>query len=211
MQSGNTIEVVRLEGEPRSLDDAAWEGARAVPIARYWSGAEAPASRRAEARVLWTAEALCVRFVGRQEEPLVVSPEPKLDGKTIGLWDRDVCEIFVAPDVSAPARYFEFEAAPTGEWLDLSVEKTAAGREADWDFRSGMTTAARVGQGSITVAMRIPWEGLGRRPKPGTRWRANLFRCVGAGRTRGYLAWRPTLAPEPNFHVPERFGWLRFA
>ncbi|MCA1614048.1 MAG: hypothetical protein LC800_07840, partial [Acidobacteria bacterium] len=63
---------------------------------------------------------------------------------------------------------------------------------------------------SITVAMRIPWEGLGRRPESGARWRANLFRCVGAGATRGYLAWRPTYAPEPNFHLPERFGWLRF-
>src|ERR1044071_2614251 len=136
MQSGNTIEVVRLEQEPQSLDDAAWERGRAVPVVRYWSGEEAPASRRAEARVLWTAEALCVRFVCGQEEPLVVSPAPRLDEKTIGLWDRDVCEIFVAPEVSAPTRYFEFEAAPTGEWLDLAVEKTATGREADWDFRS---------------------------------------------------------------------------
>lgn len=211
MQPGNTIEVVRAGVEPRSLDDAVWERARAVPVVRYWSGEEAPASRRAEARVLWTEAALCVRFVGRQGEPLVVSPEPQLEEKTVGLWDRDVCEIFVATGAGVPARYFEFEAAPTGEWLDLSVEKTAEGREADWDYRSGMTTAARVGPDSITVAMRIPWEGLGQRPKAGTRWRANLFRCVGAGPSRGYLAWRPTYAPEPNFHVPERFGWLRFA
>ena len=211
MQSGNTLEVGRADEEPGGLDDAAWARARSARLTRYWSGAAAPPARHAEARALWSDDALLLRFACRQEEPLVVSPEPALDRKTIGLWDRDVCEIFVAPDPSAPTRYFEFEAAPTGEWHDLAVEKTATGREADWEFRSGMTVDARVADDSVTVAMRIPWGGLGRRPTAGARWRANLFRCVGAGPGRGYLAWRPTYAPEPNLHVPERFGWLRFA
>ena len=42
------------------------------------------------------------------------------------------------------------------------------------------------------------------------QWRANLFRCVGSGDTRGYLAWQPTRTPEPAFHLPAAFGWLKF-
>jgi hypothetical protein len=62
------------------------------------------------------------------------------------------------------------------------------------------------------MTMRVPWSALGvASPRKGANWRANLYRCVGAGATRGYLAWQPTLTPEPSFHVPAKFGWLRFA
>ena len=176
------------------------------------SGAEAPAGRWAEARVLWTEEALLVRFVCRQTEPLIVTDAPRLDQKTVGLWERDVCEIFVAPCVHDPERYSEFEIAPTGEWLDLALRQLPDGkREADWNYRSGMTAAARIDEGSVTMALSIPFIALaGAPPRAGECWRVNLYRCVGEGPTRGYLAWRPTLTPQPDFHVPHRFGWLEF-
>ncbi|HEX8847350.1 MAG TPA: carbohydrate-binding family 9-like protein [Pyrinomonadaceae bacterium] len=192
------------------LDHPLWATAESVSLHRYWSGEEAPAGRWAEARLLWSDAALCVRFVCRQKEPLVVSNEFQTERKTIGLWERDVCEIFIAPDTGEPSRYFEFEAAPTGEWLDLAVLKRSEERETDWDFHSGMTVAARIREGIITIAMRLPWEAMGRVPRAGERWRANLFRCIGEGPERGYLAWQPTYTDEPCFHVPEAFGELRF-
>jgi hypothetical protein len=75
-----------------------------------------------------------------------------------------------------------------------------------------MRAATRISADSVTVAMRVPWDAFGTHaaPRVGERWRVNLFRCVGAGETRGYVAWQPTLAPEANFHVPEKFGWLQF-
>jgi hypothetical protein len=84
------------------------------------------------------------------------------------------------------------------------------GLDKHWDFRSGMTAAARVGDDSITLGMRIPWKALRRAPRAGERWRCNLFRCVGRDPARGYLAWQPTRTPEPAFHVPEKFGWIVF-
>lgn len=193
------------------LDHPEWERAESVRIERYWSGALAPRERQAEARVLWTENELLVHFVCRQGEPLVVSESPRVREKTIGLWDRDVCEIFVAPNAGEPGRYFEFEAAPTGEWLDLALRQTSdGGHETDWQYRSGMTAAARVDAELLTMAMSIPVPALGAQPRVGERWRANLYRCVGAGADRGYLAWQPTLTPQPNFHVPHRFGWLEF-
>jgi alpha-galactosidase len=192
------------------LDHGEWSEARPVYLTRYWSGMEAPPSRQAEARAIWTDAALSVRFVCRQDEPLVASERPQLERKTLGLWDRDVCEIFVASDAGNPQRYLEFEAAPTAEWLDLAIEHREGERETDCDFSSGMTVAARIDAKLIKIALRIPWAAFGHAPQAGERWRVNLFRCIGTGPSRGYLAWQPTRTPQPNFHVPAVFGWMEF-
>jgi hypothetical protein len=192
------------------FDHPDWSQAQAIPITRKWSGEEAPVAHHAEARIVWSATSLAVRFVCRQEEPLILSANPQLDKKTIGLWDRDVCEIFIAPDPNAPERYFEFEAAPTGEWLDLGIRVLPEGRETDWEFHSGMTAATLVASNQVTLVMKIPWSVAIPKPQRGDAWRVNLFRCVGKGNER-YLAWQPTYTPEPYFHVPEVFGRLDFS
>ena len=199
---------------PIRVDDFetdAWQKCEPVLITQQWSGEPAPLERHAEVRICWSDEALHVRFVGNQHEPLVVSAQPKTDRKTLGLWDRDVCEIFIAPNPEDPARYFEFEASPAGEWVDLGILLTAAGRHTDWDYHSGMTVASKVSRSRVTVSINIPWsESI---PKPGFNdvWLVNLFRCVGPEAPDRYLAWRPTGTPEPAFHVPEAFGKLYFS
>ena len=55
-------------------------------------GAPAPLERQAEARILWSEKALHLRFICHQGEPLVVSDKPQTEKKTMGLWNRDVCE-----------------------------------------------------------------------------------------------------------------------
>lgn len=187
-----------------------WEECEPVMIEHYWSGEPAKPSRHAEVRLCWSSEALHVRFVCAQQEPLIVAEKPRIDQKTRGLWDRDVCEVFIAPDPANVSRYFEFEAAPTGEWVDLGITLTPSGRQTDWDFQSGLTTAARLDEERLFVGMRIPWSEAIPRPKEGEVWRVNLFRCAGPEAPERYLAWRPTHTPEPNFHVPEAFGSLRF-
>lgn len=189
----------------------AWDACEPVKIEHYWSGEPANATRHAEARLCWSDEGLHVRFVGEQHEPLIVSDKPVIDKKTLGLWDRDVCEIFLAPDATHPERYFEFEGAPTGEWVDLAIVFTPSGRETDWDFNSGMATAAVLDGNQLFVGITIPWSDSIPKPQRGDVWRANIFRCVGPEAPERYLAWRPTRTPEPNYHVPEAFGALRFA
>src|SRR5690349_7495580 len=154
-------EIVALYvGSVLKVDDfenADWRKAQSVQIDRYWSGESAPAGHKAEVRVLWSDEALYVRFFCNQYEPLVISKKPQRQQKTMGLWDRDVCEIFIAPDPNSVEHYFEFEAAPTGEWLDVSIRWSARQRESDWGFTSGMTTATQLGRSYLFTAMRIPW------------------------------------------------------
>ncbi len=212
MDSDTTI-VARFVESPVSESDFEhehWRACQPIQIKHYWSGEPAPASRHAEARICWSNEALHVRFVGAQQEPLVVLENPVIDRETLGLWDRDVCEIFLAPDPANASRYFEFEGAPTGEWVDLGITLTPSGRETDWDFASGFTTAARVENDELFVGMRIPWSETLPKPRSGAVWGVNLFRCIGPESPARYLAWRPTRTPEPNFHVPEAFGWLGF-
>lgn len=193
-----------------ALDDKAWQRASPVLVTRYWSDEPAPEGRQFTARLLWSDKALYVRFEAKQTEPLVISDKPGLKTKTRGLWDRDVCEIFIAPDRGRPNKYFEFEIAPTGEWIDLGIEVTPKERITDWDYASKMESAVRVESDRVIMAIKVPFSSLGRVPKPGDVWLGNLFRCVGKGDTRGYLAWRPTKTPAPAFHVPEAFGEFLF-
>ncbi len=185
-------------------------GSNAVRIETYWNGDRCLASREFTCSLSWSDAGLVVFFDASQKEPIILTADPVLDEKTIGLWERDVCEIFIAPDRNEPRRYFEFEVAPTGEWLDLSIDLTSGERVTDWDYNSGMKAAAKIEDGRVLMAMKIPWEAFGRKPKAGDVWLGNIFRCVGEGETRGYLAWQPTMTEKPNFHVPEAFGEFEF-
>jgi hypothetical protein len=208
----NRIEIIHLDEDfsINEFDNSLWQRAKEISIEKYWSGESAPTGRHARAKILWSDSALYVRFEANQNEPLIISQTPNLNSKTIGLWDRDVCEIFVAPDKNEPNRYYEFEIAPNGEWLDLGIRQLTDRRETDWEYYSGMQSAAKIETDKVIMTIKIGWEAFGKTPKIGDVWLGNLFRCVGSGETRGYLAWQPTKTLQPNFHVPDAFGKFEF-
>jgi len=187
-----------------------WKTAYHTELTSYWDGSAAPFGRRATVRLLWSEKAIYVRFDANQSEPLVIAEKPDVTKKAMNLWDRDVLEIFLAPDKNEPRRYFEFEAAPTGEWLDVALDSTSGKRISDWDYRSGMESAAKIETDRVVIAMKIPWTAFRKKPKAGDVWLGNLLRCVGKDPDRGYLAWSPTLTESPNFHVPTSFGEFHF-
>lgn len=204
------ITHVRKDFPIQELDNKNWKRAKDVEVKKYWSGENAEKGRHFKAKLLWSESALYVRFEANQNEPLIVSEKPNLNSKTKGLWDRDVCEIFVAPNTDEPRKYFEFEIAPNGEWIDLGIFQKPTERITDWDYNSGMESKSVIEKNKIVMAIKIPWKAFGKTPKTNDIWRGNLFRCIGAGKTRGYLAWQPTKTPEPAFHVPEAFGEFVF-
>jgi len=211
-QSKMTYKIAYIENDfaVGELKNKAWEKAETVRIDKYWSGGNAPKARHFKTKLLWSDTALYVRFEAVQKEPLVVSDVPNLKTKTRGLWDRDVCEIFLAPDKNEPRRYFEFEIAPNGEWIDLGIYQKPAERITDWDYASGMQPFAKIEKEKVWMAIRIEWRAFGKTPRAGDTWLGNIFRCVGTGEQRGYLAWSPTLTEKPSFHVPEKFGEFEF-
>lgn len=204
------IKNINTDFAVSDLANAHWKKAERISVDRYWSGVEAPKGRRFSVRLLWSETALYVRFEANQDEALVVSEKPDRTKKTMNLWDRDVCEIFVAPDAAEPKKYFEFEIAPNGEWLDVALDLTSGTRISDWDYASRMESFARIESGKVVMAIKIPWSAFGKTPKAGDVWLGNLLRCVGRDPDRGYLAWQPTFTKEPAFHVPEKFGEFRF-
>ena len=206
-----TIKHIAKDFAIERLDDPAWKSASQTKITKYWSGEMAPKGRQFETQILWSDTALYVHFSVSQSEPLVVSEKADVTTKEIGLWNRDVCEIFIAPDASQRNKYFEFEIAPNGEWIDLRIETGASlERKTDLDYKSGMTSSAKIEKDKVVMAIKIPWEAFGARPRANDVWLGNLFRCVGKDPTRGYLAWQPTETATQNFHVPEKFGEFRF-
>ncbi len=192
------------------FENKAWKRANEVTIDKYWSGENAPADRQFKAKLLWSDSALYVRFEANQNEPLVVSDKPNLKTKTRGLWDRDVCEIFLAPRKADFRHYFEFEIAPTGEWIDLGIYQKTDHRETDFDYVSGMKSAAKIEKNRVWTAIKIEWQAFDQTPQAGEIWLGNILRCVGKDPTRGYLTWQPTLTEEASFHVPEKFGEFEF-
>jgi hypothetical protein len=187
-----------------------WVRSGSVRISEYWNAEPAAATQGFEARSQWSHRHLYFRFETSRSEELIINSEPQTERKTLGLWERDVCEVFIAPDPAEPRRYFEFEVAPTGEWLDLAIDMTSGERVTDTEYDSGLKAAALIEEDRVVMALKIPWEAFGKKPQPGDIWLGNIFRCVGREPDRGYLAWRPTMTEKPNFHVPERFGQLIF-
>ena len=61
-----------------------------------------------------------------------------------------------------------------------------------------------------TAELALPMDMLVNVFDQSAEWRANFFRVEGATEPRFYSSWRPTHTPQPNFHVPEAFGTLRF-
>jgi hypothetical protein len=205
----NENEVVALylgyDLKVTELENADWRNAQSVQINRYWSGEPAPAGRKAEARLLWSDKALHVRYVCHQAEPLIVSTKPQIETKAMGLWDRDVCEIFIAPNPNAIERYFELEAAPTGEWLDVAIQWKPEQRESDWGFESQMTTAAEIEKDRNDRDAR----SLDMR-SPATQGRTLAHQSISLRRPRsdhGYLA---ATANAKARLFATGFGWLVF-
>ena len=188
----------------------AWQCARPVAIQQLWQGDQPPEGLQTTARLIWSNEELVAGFECNYLE-LDVDTDFDPIVERHGLWDRDVCEIFVrSPGESALTRYKEFEVAPTGQWCDLKIDRVT--RNHDWEWTSGMRTFGRIDHESMTwrAVMAIPFECFGERPQRGDVWWGNLFRVARLGPERIYLTYSPNTSEIPNFHVPESFVKIRF-
>lgn len=204
------IAHIKKDFSIQELDHKSWEKAKEVSIEKYWSGENAPKGRQFKAKLLWSKTALYVRFEANQAEPIVMSEMPNIQTKRKGLWDRDVCEIFLAPNKANERKYFEFEIAPNGEWIDLGIHQLPDRRETDWEYNSGMKSATRIEKDKVVMAIKVEWRAFGKTPNAGDVWLGNILRAMGSEPNRGYLAWSPTETKQPNFHVPEKFGEFEF-
>jgi alpha-galactosidase len=217
LTAGNTLSAsetetaiaVRFDGRADAEGfpvDATWEKAPAVQFSNDWQGKNADPLRETQVQLLWTPDALYLRFLACYRS-ITVYTDAEPDGRRDRLWERDVAEVFLQPPESSGRHYKEFEVSPNGFWIDLDI-----GRGEKHDLRSGLLRRVKVNEQRKTwvAELVLPMKSLTAEFDPARAWRVNFFRVEGATEPRFYSAWRPTGTPAPNFHVPDAFGKLAF-
>jgi alpha-galactosidase len=203
------IVAVRIKEEVKvdaTHPSAAWQTAVPIAFCSDWQGKNPDPARETQVRALWSPQTLYLRFECRYQE-LFLFRDSDPDGRRDHLWDRDVAEVFLQPDLSRERHYKEFEVSPNGLWVDLDI--FPGGRA---DLNSGMMRSIALEEVSRrwTAEVAIPMQSLTVSFDPNVVWRVNFFRVEGAAKLRHYMAWQPTHSPRPNFHVPGAFGRMRF-
>jgi hypothetical protein len=190
-------------------DDPAWADVPAID----WG----PPPWVTRFRGVSTPAALLLRFDVYDDEPWHT-----MTRRDEHIWEEEVVEIFLDPDRTG-LNYYELEINPINVLCDLVVVKPWPELHSDpaWDF-AGVETGVvpyrgeHAGPDGWTATARLPWQGFralpsraALPPKPGDRWRFNLYRIK---RPRGparphddviHAAWSPTGGP--SFHVPAAF------
>jgi len=147
--------------------------------------------------------ALLVRFDGRDRG--VVATLTRRDDP---LWKEDVFEVFLSPH-EPPLVYYEFEVNPLGALFDARIESPEGRRatmrvDVSWNCPN-LSARVRRREDRWTALLKIPlapMDGEG-----ATAWRANFYR-IDRGEKDEYTSWNSTGTNPPDFHVPERFGYL---
>jgi len=215
-QPAASFPIQHADGHPDlSLDpsSAIWQKAAAQSMSKDCSRQVDYPDLKTEIRAFWTDTDLYLLFRCPYTVLNLFLPADNSTNR-VGLWNRDVVEMFLGDNWSNIRHYREFEIAPTGDWIDLAIDLDRESYEHNW--RSGWQTMARIDEKQKIwyAAARIPLSAVSSKPvEDGTRWRMNLYRIEGLGADpqRHFLCWQPTCVQnrDPN-HVPEHFGTLIF-
>lgn len=187
------------------------------PVVRDWERCEPlelvdtvtgkPVRQSTEVRMGWSPEYLHIRYVC--EDDHVVSDFTERDQP---LYEQDVVELFI-DEQGDGKQYMELEVSPRNVVFDAFIrhEGVASGIKADmnWSLEGIQTTVKPDDCGNLVYSIHIPASNFKSPLMGGTCWRVNVFRIDEDMRgTREYQAWQPTGAV--NFHLPDRFGFVRF-
>ena len=210
MKASGTATAAHLTSAPDILGfphPGDWQNAEPIRFDSDWQGENSDPERGTEVRLLWTAETLYLKFVARYRL-ISAFGDSDPNGRRDKLWERDVAEVFLQPDPSELRRYKEFEVSPNGFWIDLEIHNGSLA-----DLKSGMERRVSIDEAAKTwtAELAIPMKCLVRHFDPQAIWRVNFYRVEGPAEPRFYSSWQPTNTPAPNFHVPELFGYLKFA
>lgn len=213
-----TLLIPRASAPPAidgRLDDAAWSSAaRTERFVGTMDGSHA--EPEVTARLAWDDDALYVAF--EVADPLL---RCHFEGHDARLWEEDAVELMIDPDGDG-RRYAELQVSPTNlvfdTWFDSRRSPQPFGHVA-WssELRSAVVTEGTPNDdeadGGWVAEIAIPWSsleplGVSGPPERGDEWRIALY--VLDARARGQLGvgWSAPLVGD--FHVPERFGRVRF-
>ena len=125
-----------------------------------------------------------------------------------GLWEWDVVEIFIAPHLAneKPAKYFEFNVSPLGQFFELEIFRPRV--DFNKNFRSGFIPKVSVVENKWTATLAIALTAIGF--KKGMTVSGNAFACLGKESERTYWSLFTPLQEQPDFHILEHFKPLLY-
>ncbi len=204
-----TATPIKVDGK---LDDAVWtKASRFSDLVLNLDGSQS--SYKTEARALYDDQFLYVSF--RCVDDNIWATYKKRDQH---LWDEEVVEVFVQADPHQNS-YIELEVNPLGTMLDiylLAIRKPLHyeswnSQNLKWGIQVLGTVDGKNGDKEWTCEIALPMEDIvtapNLPPRPGDRWRLNLYR-VEKLPTPASLAWSPTR--NDDFHLPGMFGEIVF-
>jgi len=194
------------------FSEGVWKKAKWVEFDHDLTGRSKYPGALTSVAAAWTDESIYFAFRCRYDSLNIFEGED-VSKERWELWNRDVAEVFLNPQPERMSHYYEFEVAPNNQWIDLEIEKNNEPfNDASWN--SDFQHATRIDKENHvwTAEMRIPLRSMKVQIiQPGSAWRVNFFRAAGHGadNQRMFLAWS-TIPEGQTFHVPSRFGVLRF-
>ncbi len=210
-------EKIILSGK---LDDPLWKSAKIVSLHDAITGEHGRFSTNV--RILYDDLYLYVGFAC--EDDYIWGTVMERDGP---IWDEECVEVFLNP-ANVAHQYYEINVSPKNIIYDSVIlnNRTPDKPQAQfigfpqWDAEALQTAVQVVGEldkpggaRQWTAEFAIPFSALfgakNNPPQNGDVWRANFYRIDSPQKgNREHYAWSPTEKAE--FHLPWRFGFLRF-
>jgi len=196
-------------------DAAAWKAAPRI----QWG----PAPYVTAFAALWSGDALYLRFDARDPAPWHTMTQ-----RDEHLWDEEVVEAFLDLDRSG-RDYAEIEISPANVVTDVRMVRPHPNKKYDltWNLEGLETRVVPLQDAGRTIGWtalaRLPWNGfrtlasakrIALPPRPGDKWRFNVFRVERPGGKERPLEGAIEIAwsdpGSPSFHVPASFRDLVF-
>lgn len=208
----------QVDGEGSSEN---WMKAEWLDITLQESADDAPVPLKTKAKVLYSETGIYFLFLC-EDEKLTATIEEDFGP----LYREDVAEVFLWPDTLVPV-YFEYEISPLNYELAFLVPningKFQGWRPSRYEgrVRTRHATSIQGGEKKSHSAIKswmaevfIPYALLnpivGKAPRPGDKWRANLYRI---DYDKGYTSWtwqKTTPKLRGSLHEFKKFGTLIF-
>lgn len=204
---------IKVDGK---LDDKAWRRANIAKDFHFnwWKEGE---KEPTEARLLWDDENL---YVGYYCHDRHIAAKVTQRHGPVSL--DDCVEIFLSPNPAKPRNYYGFEMNVIGTMLNfVRADWWTGGRNSEPEGVQLRTSHYGLPKKEDSpddthwiLEVAIPFRNFAKDaahtpPRKGDTWRINLNRSGGTTNAQ-YSTWSPVKTPQPNFHSPESFGYIRF-
>ncbi len=222
-KEGNLVYKVKKVNEDIKIDanwnKEVWKNIKEIQLKNYM-GDKPEHFPSVFAKLAYSDSAIYVIF--KVNDQYVRSVAQKYQDKVF----EDSCvEFFFTPDNNSEKGYFNLESSCGGVQLLYfnipSKNERIKIKEEDYHQITVAHSLPKINDPEIKkkitwyLEYKIPFELITKyyklkRPKSGTEWKANFYKCADKTSHPHWLTWNKVEYPKPNFHLPQYFGTIVF-